>query len=55
MKRKLWNKPNRPFPNKWNWKLAKSDKGSHHKPGKWNNEHEYRKERYYNIMMTLIQ
>ena len=26
-KRKAWNKPTKPFPNKWKSKLAKSDKG----------------------------
>ena len=40
-KRKAYNKPTKPFPNKWKRKLAKSDKGSYHNQGKWINEHEY--------------
>ena len=48
-KRRTWNKPTEPFPNKWKWKLAKSDKGLNYNQGKWINEHEYRKGRYYSI------
>ena len=29
-KRKAWNKPTKPFPNKWKRKLAKSGKGSYY-------------------------
>ena len=29
-KRKAWNKPTKPLPNKWKRKLAKSDKGSYY-------------------------
>ena len=47
-KRKAWNKPTKPFPNKWKRKLAKSDKGSYYNQGKWINEHEYGKGWYYN-------
>ena len=48
-KRRTWNKPTEPFPNKWKWKLAKSDKGLNYSQGKWINEHEYRKGQYYSI------
>ena len=47
-KKKAWNKPTKPFPNKWKRKLAKSDKGSYYNQGKWINEHEYGKGWYYN-------
>ena len=47
-KRKAWNKPTKLFPNKWISKLAKSDKGSYYNQGKWINEHNYGKGRYYN-------
>ena len=47
-KRKAWNKRTKPFPSKWKRKLAKSDKGSYYNQGKWINEHEYGKGRYYN-------
>ena len=47
-KRKAWNKPTKPFPNKWKRKLAKSDKGSYYNEGKWINEHGYGKGQYYN-------
>ena len=46
--RKAWNKPAKPFPNKWKRKLAKSNKDSYYNQGKWINEHEYGKGRYYN-------
>ena len=46
--RKAQNKLTTPFPNKWTRKLAESDKGSYHYQGKWINEHEYGKGRYYN-------
>ena len=32
--KKTWNKPTKPFPNKWKRKLAKSDKGSYYSQGK---------------------
>ena len=37
-KRKAWNKPTKPFPNKWKKKLAKSDKGLYYNHGKWISE-----------------
>ena len=46
-KRKAWNKPTKPFLNKWKRELAKSDKGSYYHQGKWINKHEYGKGRYY--------
>ena len=46
-KRKAWNKPTKPFPNKWNRKFNKTNKGSYYNQGKWINEHEYKKGRYY--------
>ena len=47
-KGKAWNKPTKPFPNKGKRKLSKTDKGSYYNQGKWINEHEYGKNRYYN-------
>ena len=47
-KRKAWNKPTKPFPNKWKSKLAKSNKDLYYNEEKWINEHEYGKGRYYN-------
>ena len=47
-KRKAWNKLTKPFPNKWQRKLAKSGKGSYYNQGKWINEHGYGKGWYYN-------
>ena len=47
-KRKASNKLTTPFPNKWKRKLAKSDECSYYNQGKWINEHENRKGRYYN-------
>ena len=47
-KRKAWNKLTTPFPNKWKRKLTKGDKGSYYYQGKWINEYEYGKGRYYN-------
>ena len=48
MKRKPWNKPTKPFPNKWKRKLAKSDKGSYYKQGQWISEYEDGKGQHYN-------
>ena len=53
-KRKAWNKLTKPFPNKWQRKLAKSGKGSYYNQGKWINEHGYGKGRYYNKYYDLI-
>ena len=47
-KKKAWNKLTTPFPNKWKRKLTKGDKGSYYYQGKWINEYEYGKGRYYN-------
>ena len=47
-KRKAWHKLTTPFPNWRKRKLAISDKGLYHYQGKWINEHEYEKGRYYN-------
>ena len=47
-KRKAWNKPTKPFPNRWKKKLAKFDKALYYNQEKWINEHEYGKGQYYN-------
>ena len=53
-RKKVWNKPTKPFPNRWKRKLSKSGKGSYYKPREMDQWNEYGKGRYYNEYYVSI-